>query len=72
MKLLELFDGTLFDCQMLKNLLEKEDIESVLKDEIVGARSVGLKPGGTVKVIVADTDWPKALKIKEDYVWSQQ
>jgi len=72
MKLIELFDGTLFDCQMLKNLLENEGIESVLKDEIVGARSVGLKPGGTVKVIVADTDLLRAQKIKNDYIRSLQ
>jgi hypothetical protein len=36
MRLIELYEGTLFECQMVKNLLENEGIESSLKDEITG------------------------------------
>ncbi|MDP3443333.1 MAG: hypothetical protein Q8T08_10800 [Ignavibacteria bacterium] len=38
MKLVELYEGTLFECQMIKNLLENEDIEPNLNNEIIGTR----------------------------------
>jgi hypothetical protein len=39
MKIVELYEGTLFECQMIKNLLENEGIESQLTDEIMGSRA---------------------------------
>lgn len=33
MKLVEIFEGTLFQSQMVKNLLENEGIESFLKND---------------------------------------
>lgn len=38
MKLITLYEGNLFECQMLRNLLENEGIESMLKDELTGSR----------------------------------
>lgn len=67
MKLVELYDGTLFECQMIKNLLENDGIESFLKDEIIGSRSLGWKPGGGVKVIVSEMDYENAKKIADGY-----
>ena len=67
MKLVELYDGTLFECQMIKNLLENDGIESVLKDEIIGARGGGWRPGGGVKVIVSDSNYSKAMLIVNKY-----
>ena len=67
MKLIELYDGTLFECQMIKNLLENDGIESFLKDEIIGTRSSGWRPGGGVKVVVSDLDYDKAKLIVNEY-----
>jgi Putative prokaryotic signal transducing protein len=72
MKLVELYDGTLFECQMIKNLLENDGIESFLKDEIIGTRSPGWRPGGGVKLIVSDFDYEKAKKIVNTYEKSRQ
>jgi hypothetical protein len=67
MKLVELYNGTLFECQMIKNLLENSGIESVLKDEIIGTRSPVWSPGSGVRVIVADSDYEKARSIVTEY-----
>jgi hypothetical protein len=72
MKLVELYDGPLFDCQMIKNLLENEGIKSFLKDEIIGTRSPGWRPGGGVNVIVSDSDFDKARLIVNEYEKSRQ
>lgn len=67
MKLIELFDGTLFECQMIANLLENNGIESSLKDEIIGSRGGGWIPTGSVKIIVSDEDYDKAKMIVDEY-----
>jgi hypothetical protein len=67
MKLVELYDGSLFDCQMIKNLLENEGIESNLKDEIVGTSSGVWVPGGGVKIIVSDENYIKAKLIVNEF-----
>jgi len=72
MKLIELYDGTLFECQMIKNLLENNGIESSLKDEIIGSRSGAWRPGGSVKVIVSDLEYAKAQIIVEEFEKSRK
>lgn len=70
MKLVELYDGTLFECQMIRNLLENEGIESSLKDEIIGTVGGGggvFRPGFGVKVIVSDENFEKAKTIVNDF-----
>lgn len=71
MRLLEIYDGTLFEAQMVKNLLEIEGIESILKDQIIGNSGGGFRPAGGVKVIVSDTDFERAKRIVEEYEKSQ-
>jgi len=72
MKLVELYDGSLFECQMIKNLLENVGIESCLKDEIIGTRSPVWVPGGGVKLFVGDQDFDKARLIVVEYEESHQ
>ena len=67
MKLLELYNGSLFDCQMIKNLLDNSGIESFLKDEIIGTRSPVWTPGAGVRVMVSDTDFDNARMIVLEY-----
>jgi len=72
MKLVELYDGTIFECQMIVNLLENEGIEARLKDEIMGGRSGLWRPGGSVKVLVMDADFEKARTIVKQFEQSRQ
>ncbi len=70
MKTIEIFNGTLFQAQMVKNLLENEGIESFLKDEII-ARSPVYSAGGGVRVMISESDYQKAMLIVDDYIKSQ-
>ena len=63
----EVFDGTIFQAQMLKNLLENEGISAFLKDEIIGSHSPLWSATGGVKVMVADLDFDKAKMITKEY-----
>jgi hypothetical protein len=68
MKLIEVFDGTLFQAQMVKNLLENEGIESSLKDEVIGTRGGGAwRPAGGVKVVVSDLDYDRARLVIDKF-----
>jgi len=72
MRLIEIYDGTLFQSQTVRNLLEIEGIEVSLKDEITGTRGGGLwRPAGGVKVVISDQDIEKATKIVNEFVKSQ-
>jgi hypothetical protein len=73
MRLLELYDGTLFECQMIKNLLENEGIQSSLKDEIIGTRGGGIfRPEGGVKLIVSNENYEKAKMILNEFEKSRE
>ena len=68
MKLVELYEGTLFDCQMIKNLLENEGIESNLNNEIIGTRGGNVfRPAGGVKIIVSDDNYEHAKMIVDEF-----
>ena len=72
MKLIEIYDGTLFQAQMVKDLLDNEGIESSLKDEIIGTRGGGIwRPAGGVRVIISDLDYDKAKLVVEEFEKSQ-
>lgn len=71
MKLIEIFDGTPFQAQMVKNLLEIEGIEAFLRDEII-ARNPVFRPGGGVKVMISESDYEKAKLIVIEYEKSQR
>jgi hypothetical protein len=66
MTLIEIFDGTLFQARMVKNLLENEGIESFLKDEII-ARSPIFRPGGGVRVMISELDYEKAKLVVNEF-----
>ena len=72
MKLVELYDGTLIECQMIKNLLENEGIESILKDVQIGTRGGSWSPRGGVKLMVPDLDYESARAVVEAFEKSRQ
>ena len=68
MKLIEIYEGTLFEAQMVKNLLENEGVDCSLKDEIIGYRGGEIwRPAGGVKVVVSDLDYEKARLVVKEY-----
>lgn len=71
MKLIEIFDGNLFQAQMVKNLLENEGIVSFLKDEII-SRSPIFKSEGGVRVMISESDFEKAKLVVYEYQKSQR
>jgi len=71
MEIIEIYDGTLFQAQMIKNLLENEGIQSFLKDVIIGTRSPGYRPSGGVKVMISSLDYDKAKLVVGEYERNQ-
>jgi hypothetical protein len=67
MKIVEVFEGNLFQAQMIKNLMEIDDIESFLKDELVGTRNPVWRPGSGVRVMVSDLDYDRARLIVDEF-----
>ena len=68
MRLIEIYEGTSFQAQMVKNLLENEGIESFLKDETIGSRGGELwRPAGGVRVVISDQDYDRAKLIVDKY-----
>jgi len=68
MRLVEIYEGTLFECQMIKNLLENEGIESNLKDEIIGTRGGNVfRPAGGVIIVITDDNYEKAKIIISEF-----
>jgi len=73
MRIVELYEGTLFECQMIKNLLENEGIESNLNNEIIGTSGGNIyRPAGGVKIIVSDDNYDKAKMIVNEFEKSRK
>jgi hypothetical protein len=69
-KLVEVFDGSMLQAEMLRSLLENAEIEAIIKDGIMGTLNPWYTaPGGAgaVSVWVADTNLEKAKQIVSDY-----
>jgi hypothetical protein len=67
MEIIEVFEGTLFQSQMVVNLLENEGVEAFLCDEILGTRSPMWGSECGVKVIISGLDFDKARSVVDEY-----
>ena len=66
----EVFDGTAWQAGMVKSLLENEEIETFLKDDIIGTLGpwwAAAGGAGSVKVFVSSLDFMKAKVIVDEY-----
>jgi hypothetical protein len=66
----EIFAGTFWEAELLKSLLENEDIETFLRDENTSIIApFYASPGGafSVKVIVSNQDYARAKLIVEEF-----
>ncbi|MDD2491682.1 MAG: DUF2007-related protein [Bacteroidales bacterium] len=67
----EVFAGTGWQAEMVKNLLENEGISSFLKNEIIGTiLPFGTSPGGVgaIKVIVSEEFKERAMAVVTEYL----
>lgn len=70
----EIFSGTVYQAEMIKNLLENEGIYAYIKDEIIGTIAPWhLGPGpGAVTVVVSALDYDRAKILVDEYEKSNQ
>lgn len=73
MKLIEVYEGTLFECQLIKHLLENEGVESILNNELLGTRGgYTPRPSGGVTIIITDNNYDKAKSIVDEFEKSRK
>lgn len=59
-----MFEGSLWEAEIVKGLLQAEEVDCMLRDETLGAvTSPYLTLGGNVKILVNDEDYQRATKI---------
>ena len=66
----EVYCGNSWEAEMVKNILEDNEIEAFLKDEYTGTLAPWYtSSGGTgsVKVVVSNLDYDKAMVIVSEY-----
>lgn len=60
----EVFEGSLWEAEIVKGLLQAEEVDCMLRDETLGAvTSPYLTLGGNVKILVNDEDYQRASRI---------
>lgn len=60
----EVFEGSLWEAELVKGLLQTEHVDCMLRDETLGAvTSPYLTSGGDVKILVNDEDYQRACRI---------
>lgn len=70
MESIEVFAGNIVDVGLMKCLLDKDGIQSCLKDEVMGTLNPWYtSPGGAgvIKVLVIKADFNQARSIVEEY-----
>lgn len=68
--LVEVFSGTIWQAEMVKSMLDDAEIETFLKNEIMGTLNPfgGVAGGdGTVSVVISSLDYEEAKKIVSEY-----
>lgn len=70
MTLVEIFSGNIMQAKMLQDMLTKSNIESYMKDEIMGSLMPWVvSPGGTspVRLMVSEHDYEEAIQIVHEF-----
>lgn len=66
----EVFAGELWQATMIRNVLEDNNIQAFIQNSLMGVIEPWVvSPGGfePVKVVVANTDYEKAMQLVEEY-----
>lgn len=74
-RLVEVFNGSRWEAELIKGLLESNDIEALLKDGLMTAIAPYISP--TVSVMVKEEDYESAMEVirsrsKADNDWIEQ
>jgi hypothetical protein len=65
--IIEISSGTLWECEMIKSLLEDSEIESFLKNSVLNTYAYDALYSQEVKVLISSSDFEKAKVIVDDY-----
>ena len=60
-RLVEVFNGSRWEAELIKGLLESNDIEALLKDGLMTAIAPYISP--TVSVLVKEEDYESAMEV---------
>lgn len=66
--IIELYSGTLWEAEMIKSLLESEEIESFIKNSVLTSYAYEPSIASGVKVMISFSDLERAQKIVDDYL----
>ena len=70
MEPVEIFAGTIMRAELLKSILKDSEIESFLKDEVMGSMAPWYTSSGglaSVKVVVSTDDYEKAMQVVTEF-----
>ena len=65
--IIEIFSGTPWEAEMIKNLLLNTGIESFLKNNVLNSYAIEPTFQGGVKVMILESDFENASKIVVEY-----
>ncbi len=66
-KVIEIYSGTLWECEMITSLLKEEGIESFLKNSVLNTYAYIPAFAQEVKVMISESDFNRAKEIVDDY-----
>lgn len=59
----EVFEGSLWEAELVKGLLQAEQIDCMLRDETLGVITSPYLSGDNVKILVNDEDFQQAYRV---------
>ena len=59
----EVFEGSLWEAEIVKGLLQTEHIECMLRDETLGVITSPYLAGDNVRILVNDEDFQRAYRV---------
>jgi hypothetical protein len=68
----EVYSGLAWQAEMVKDLLQNEGIEAFLNNQISGSLNLPWEGIGSVKVVVANLDYEKAMQVVEAFQKSEE
>lgn len=66
-KIIELYRGNLWDCQLLETLLKNENIDCFLRNNIQSGYGPIVASAELVQIMIKDSDAKVALKVLQRY-----
>lgn len=71
-KIIELYRGELWECQLLESILKSESIECFLKNNVGNGYSPIIISAQQVQIMIKESDWTAGSKIIEEFKQNNQ